>query len=144
MSGFLFAPVFLPYQQPLDNGADGDVLTIVGGSRAWAPGGGGGSTGYLGTYITVAPAAGSYTNYNPAGFGPGVGRLDIDTSAGNVELVSLIAGTDGQLLNVSNTGPNTLLLDTPGFRLPGQMAIVENDAQLLCYYAGSINKWCMG
>ena len=144
MSGFLFAPVFLPYQQPLENGADGDVLTIVGGQRAWAPASGGGvKQGYLGTYLSAAPAAGSYTLYDPAGFGPGVGRLDIDTSGGNVTLVSLTPGSDGQLLNVSNIGANELILDVPGFRLPGQMYIPKFDAQLLCYYAGSVNQWVM-
>lgn len=144
MGSFLVPPQFQPTEPPLFNGADDDVLTIVGGVRTWAPGGGGGgTTGYLGTYIHDAPAAGSHTAYAPAGFGPGVGRYDVDTSAGDVEFVSLTPGTDGQLLNITNIGANNLILDTPGFRLPAQMFIVENDAQLLCFYGGTINKWCM-
>jgi hypothetical protein len=145
VSGFLFAPVFLPYQQPLENGAEGDVLSIVGGQRAWAPGGGGG--GGVGTYATSEPAAGIHNNF---AIGAGVGRYDIDTTLGNVELTGIVAGTDGQLLIVTNIGANILQLDSLNagslsanrMRLPGNMVLVQNNAQLLCYYGDSVNKWC--
>ena len=144
MSGFLFAPVFLPYQQPLENGADGDVLTIVGGQRAWAPASGGGvKQGYLGTYLEDAPTAGAHVNYNPTGFGPGVGRLDIDTTAGNVEIVSLFPGADAQLLNITNIGANLLQLDSPGFRFPRFFTVPQFDNVLVCFYGGTINLWCL-
>src|SRR5579863_7478308 len=116
---------------------------MVGGVPKFAAGGGGGTTGYLGTYITDAPTPGVHTGYTPTGFGAGVGRYDVDSTAGNIEFASFTAGTDGQLLNVCNIGVNVVLLDTPGFRLPGQMAIPQFDSILLCYYGGSINQWCL-
>lgn len=144
MSGFITAPVFLPPAPPLSNGINGQVLTIVGGARAWAtPGGGTVKQGYLGTYLSDAPSAGAHTNYNPAGFGAGVGRLDIDTAAGNVEIVSLIGTSDGQLLNITNIGPNLLQLDSPGFRFPGSFTVPKFDAVLVCFYGGTINLWCL-
>lgn len=143
MSGFFLAPQFEPVAPPLFNGADGDVLTIVSGTRAWAPGGGGVKQGYLGAYLLASPAAGAYTAYDPAGFGPTIGRLDINTGAGVVTINSLIAGADGQMLNVTNTGGNNLIFPSGGTRLPGTMYIPENDSLLLCYYAGSINLWCL-
>lgn len=144
MSGFFAAPQFEPVQPPLFDGAVGDVLTITSGGRAWAPASGGGvKQGYLGSYLSAAPAGGTYTNYNPAGFGPAVGRLDIDTTAGNVTIASLVAGTDGQLLNIRNIGANTLTLASPGFQFPGSFTVPQYDAVLVCYYGGSINKWCL-
>lgn len=151
MSGFFLAPQFEPVAPPLFNGAEGDVLAIVGGQRAWSSGGTA-KQGYLGSYISVTPSAGIHANFAPAGFSPTVGRLDIDTSAGNVELTGLVAEADGQLLNVSNIGPNALILDPLNagsvaanqFRLPGQMYISpQYDSILLCYYAGAINKWVL-
>lgn len=152
MSGFFLAPQFEPVAPPLFNGAEGDVLTIVGGQRAWGPGGGGVKQGYLGSYIASAPATGVYNNYTPAGFSATVGRLDIDTTSGNVELTGLVAGADGQLLNVSNIGANALILDPLNggsiaanqFRLPGQMYISpQYDSIFLCYYGGAVNKWVL-
>lgn len=144
MSGFLFAPVFLPYQQPLDNGADGDVLTIVGGSRAWAPASGGSvKQGYLGSYIEEALGAGTYTDHAPAGFDPGVGRYDVVTT-GTVILAGLVTTSDGQMLNIRNFGTGVLELASPGFQFPGTIVLpTQYDAQLVCYYGGSINAWCM-
>lgn len=153
MSGFIRAPQFLPGEPPLQNGTNGQVLTIVAGKRAWAAGGGGGgTTGYLGTYVTTAPTAGVHNDFAIAGFGAGVGRADIDTTAGDVELTGLAAGTDGQLLNVRNIGANNLILDPLNagsaganqFQLPGQLYVApQYEAILLCYYGGAINKWCM-
>lgn len=151
MASFLRAPQFLPVEPPLENGDVGDVLTISSGhTRVWAPGGGGGGGG-VGTYLEDAPTAGVHNNYAPAGFGATVGRLDIDTTAGDVELTGLLAGNDAQLLIVTNIGANNLILDPLNagslaanqFRLVGQMYAAQYDAILLCYYAGSVNKWCM-
>jgi hypothetical protein len=138
------------------NAIAGTGITITGNlaspfATISATGGGGGTQGYLGTFITNAPASGVINNFAPAGFGAGVGRLDVDTTAGNVELTGLTAGTDGQLLNVRNTGANNLILDSLNggsaaanqFELPGQMYIPQYDSILLCYYGGAINKWVM-
>lgn len=152
MGGFLVAPVFEPIEPPLWNGAPGTVLTITsGGRRAWLPGGGGGGGG-VGTYLLVSPAAGVYNDFDPTGFGTGVGRLDIDTTPGDVELTGLLAGTDAGLLIITNIGANNLILDPLNaasaaanrFRLPGQIYVSpQYEAMLLCYYGGTVNKWCM-
>lgn len=152
MGGFVNAPQFLPVEQPLRNSpTPGYVLTIqANGTRGWSPGGGGGGGG-IGSYLEDAPTAGVHNNYNPTGFGSTVGRLDIDTTAGDVELTGLQAGTDGQLLIATNIGANNLILDPLNagssagnqFRLVGQMYAAQYDAILLCYYGGTVNKWCM-
>lgn len=149
MGGFLVAPVFLPIQPPLPNGTAGQVLTIsASGRRVWAAGGGGGSG--IGSYLAPTTTTGVYNDYNPTGFGSTVGRLDLDTTSGNIELTGIAAGSDAQLLIVTNIGVNMVLLDSLNagsgaanrMRLIGQIALPQYASQLLCYYAGSINKWC--
>ncbi|MGH9780198.1 MAG: hypothetical protein ACRD33_00130 [Candidatus Acidiferrales bacterium] len=116
-------------------------------SIATGSGGGGGVT--FGTYLEYAAAAGETDNTDPAGFGPGVGRLDVDTTAGAATFTGLIAGADGQGLIISNIGANLLTLDALSgsslaanqFRAPGNIALIENQSQLFVYYAGSVNKW---
>lgn len=152
MSGFFTAPQFQPIEPPLFNGPEGDVLTIVSGTRQWAPGAPA-PTPAIGTLIDASPGTGVFNDFDPAGFGPSVGRLDIDTSSGDVELTGLIAAADAQLLIVSNigSGGHNLILDPLDassaagnqFRIPGQMFINDLDGFLLCYYAGTVNKWCM-
>ena len=148
MSGFFRAPQFLPIEPPLQNGSVGQVLTIsAAGKRVWAAGGGGGSG--IGTYYSSAPAAGVY---NDVALAAGVGRWDIDTTAGNVEItgIALSGVADADLLIVSNIGPNLVLLDSLDsgssaanrMRLIGQIALPQYAPQLLCYYGGSVNKWC--
>jgi hypothetical protein len=143
MGGFFAPPQFTPIEPPLPNGPDGDVLTIVGGSRAWAPASGGGSSGTLGAYITDTPAAGAHVGYAPAGFTDETGRLDIDTSNGDIEIVTLTQGTDGQLLNIGNTGNNALQLDNSGFRVPGSnLNISPGSSELFCWY-DTVNLWVL-
>lgn len=149
MSGFLSSPTWNPPKPPISLGTTGQVLTMVGGSPAFANASGGG--GSLGSYLAAAPATGTYNNYNPAGFGTSVGRLDISTTSGNVTLTGLAAGTDGQLLNLRNTGANNLILRqlNAGSSGANQFAIPADNYTLtqygsifLCYYGGSVNQWC--
>lgn len=150
MISFLNPPTFNPPVYAIPLGTTGQVLTMVGGRPQFSGAGGGG--GGVGTFLANAPTAGVKNNFNPPGFGVGVGRLDIDTTAGDVELTGLASGADAQLLIVTNTGANNLILDPQSalsvaanrFRLPGQMFINQFDAFLLCYYAGGVNRWCMG
>lgn len=137
---------------PIDGAAQYNITVSYGGVIVYSDGNGHyftiprfptASSGPTSGYLSTAPAAGSYTNFNPSGFGPTIGRLDVDTTAGDVTLVSIIGTTDGQVLTVANSGPNNLILTT-GFRLPSQPFVIPtNDAQQLTYYAGSINEWCM-
>lgn len=82
---------------------------IGGGSSS----GGGPITG--GALATTAPAAGVSVNLLPAVDWPGTGagtygRLDVDTTAGDVTINSLVAGAVGQQVLVRNTGINNLTL----------------------------------
>lgn len=148
MGSFLTAPVFLPIQAPLPNGTAGQVLTIgANNQRVWAAGGGGGSA--IGTYFASSATTGVFNNFAIAA---GVGRLDLDTTTGDIELTGITAGTDGQLLIVRNkAGTNNVILDSENagstaanrMQLPGQMFLPLFDSFLLCYYAGTVNRWCM-
>jgi hypothetical protein len=153
VGGFLNPPTWNPPFAPINRLLTlGWVLTLTANGPQFQPASGGGGGG-VGTLLApVTPPSGIFNNYNPAGFGIGVGRLDIDTTLGNIELTGLAAGADAQLLIVTNTGPNVLLLDPLNgasiaanqFRILGQMALVQNDAMLLCYSGGSVAKWTMG
>lgn len=102
-----------------------------------------------GTYLSAAPASGSTNDYNPAGFGATVNRLDLDTTAGNATLTGLIAGTDNQIVLVSNTGANNLTLDATSsassaanrFRASDLMVIPPNGSMYVIYYGGTVNRW---
>lgn len=147
MSGFLTPAQFSPIEPVLPNGTAGQVLTIVSGRRAWAAGGGG-SGGSLGPLQTFIAAAGANNNVAATA---GVGRLDVSTAAGAANITGIAAGTDGQLLNVRNTGANLLTLNSDNagslsanqIQLPADLSLPQYDALLLCYYGGSINKWCL-
>lgn len=147
MSGIFYAPQFQPVEPPLFNGDEGDVLSIVGGTRQWAPATAPGTPGgYLGGFIADAShaAGGTVAGYQPTGFSATTGRVDILTNNGaTLTLSSLGAGTDGQLVNYTNTGPGLIIFSAAGTRLPGDMYVPQNDSLLLCYYAGAINNWCL-
>lgn len=67
-----------------------------------------------GVVITYAPPAGIINNVNPGGAWPlpSVGRIDVDTTAGNSEWTGLLAtATDGQGVLIRNIGANLLQLD---------------------------------
>jgi hypothetical protein len=150
MGGFVPAPTFDPPQPPIAVGSFGETLQVLASGRVGFGAGGGGGGG-IGSYLKVAPAAGSYNNYNPAGFGSGVGRLDVDTSAGIVTLTGIQAQSDGQLLNVRCVGANVLNLTAfSGLSLAGNQIALPASAQLpqwgailLIYYAGNVNNWVM-
>lgn len=113
---------------------------------------GGTSGGFLPGYLLVAPTAGVHNNFNPGAPWPtGIGRLDIDTSAGNIELTGLVAGTPGQMVLIRNVGANNLQLDNNGassagnvFASNGNLIVLPNGRTLAVWYGGTVNKWSVG
>lgn len=57
---------------------------------------------------TNTPAAGTFNN---VAVGSNIGFLDVNTAAGDVIFTGMTAGRDGQIVVVSNTGPNLLTLN---------------------------------
>lgn len=148
MALFLSAPQFAPPQPPVSLGAQGTVLTVVGkGLKFKSPSGQPIAVGY----VKNAPTAGRHDNFAPTGLTSSVNRLDVDTTAGNIELTGIIASVDGGFLIVRNVGANLLLLDSESafsnaanrIQLPAQMALPQFNSILLCYYGASttINRW---
>jgi hypothetical protein len=91
------------------------------------------------------PAAGTTNNL---AVGRNVGFLDIDTTAGNVTLTGITAGSDGQILVVTNVGANLLTLaalntgssSANRFRMPSDLSFVLNDGMSL-RYSSQVGKW---
>lgn len=141
-------PAFKPAVPPIPLGAPGTVLTSNGLTAAtpptFQPAAGG-----AGAYITYVAAAGASNNVNPAGFGAGVGRVDVDTSAGPASFTGWIAGTDGQQVLVGITGANPLDINALNagslaanqFRENADTTYLQNQTFLMVYYAGAVNKW---
>lgn len=93
--------------------------------------------------LQLAVAAGTYNNYNPAGFSGSVGFLDV-TPTGAVILTGINAGSDGQYLVVTNlSGSQTLTLNSLDagslaqnrLRLPGNLTLAANNSICLRYSA---------
>lgn len=82
----------------------GNVLTDNGPSSAptfQAPGVSGGTN--AGPSATAVLAAGANNNFNPGGGWPtGIGRLILNSSAGIANITGLVAGTDGQQIEIVN------------------------------------------
>lgn len=116
-------------------------------------GGGGGTT--PGTYIFVAPTAGSKNNYDPSGgsgFPVGYDRVDIDTSAGDVTVTGFLSTgvVDGQEVLVANIGANILKLTDQDagstaanrFRGAGGDTAIDGPGIIrLKYYKQGVNRW---
>lgn len=111
----------------------------------------------LGTILNYAPAAGALNNVNPGGAFPldgsgnAVGRLNVDTTAGNTEWTGLVAGTDGIPVLITNLGPNNLQLDNANagstaanrFAASGNLVIVPG-GRTLAVYDGGRSVWSVG
>jgi hypothetical protein len=95
---------------------------------------------------TIAPAAGVLNNLALPGASDFA--LDIDTTAGNIDLTGIVAQRNGQKLFVSNTGANLLqfLALNAGsavanrFRAATDLAVVQNQTLTLEWFSG-LNKW---
>ena len=96
-------------------------------------------------YATTAPSAGAHNDV--ALPGPSDYVLDVDTTAGAQSISGFAAQRDGQRVVVSNTGANLLTLSAltgssgPNqFRLPTDLALVQNQSATLQYSTGAA-KW---
>lgn len=93
-----------------------------------------------------APAAGTINNLVLPGASDFA--LDIDTTAGNVDITGFVAQRNGQVLYISNTGANLLqfLVNNVGsaaanrLRGPTDLAVVQNQTQTIKWFSG-INRW---
>jgi hypothetical protein len=140
MSGFFLPPTFEPSVPPIRLGTPGQVLTMVNGRPAFAAGGGGGT---LGTYLAFASPAGSSNNVNPAGFGAGVGLIDVTLAGGDATWTGLLAGANRQMLVIANADALanlTLAALNAGsaaanrFRASGDIVLPPLSAHLFVYY----------
>ncbi len=119
-----------------------------------ASGGGGtpgaGVTG-VGGYSSYVSPAGAQNNVNPgSGFPLLLGRIDVDTSAGDANWTGLLAGVDGQIVLIRNAaGANNLTLNSQNasstaanrFAGSGDFVLPAGGAIWVIYYAGSVNRW---
>lgn len=143
MSGFLSPPTFNPPQAPIAIGANGQVLTVVGGKPQFAAAASGGTAG---AFINFAPPAG-IIDPTIVGFTSNTGRIKV-TLAGDTTFEGLPAGTDGQQLYITVVAGNfTLTLA----HLNGATAQAEirasadrpyalNDTAYL-FYDGGLGQW---
>ena len=131
-------------------GASGQVLTSNGAGAA--PSFKNATAGGIGSYLSYALASGTTNDLDPGGGWPtGIGRLDLDTSAGAATITGLVAGSDAQIVIISNIGANTLTLAALNagssaanrFRYVADIALAQYDAVLAVYYGGTVNKWVL-
>lgn len=98
-------------------------------------------------YMSANVAAGTIDNFNPAGFNPSIGFLDINPNAGNSSIGSLPTGVNGQTVTVTNIngGSNTLTLlsldgsaTQPPFRCPSAgLTLLANQSTTVRYSTGA-------
>jgi hypothetical protein len=100
-----------------------------------------------GSLITYDSPAGVTNNVNPTGWlttPNSVGRINVDTAAGNAEWTGLDAAgiTDGTGVLITNTGGNNLQLDTQNagssaanqFYASGNIILVPGQGTIAVYY----------
>jgi hypothetical protein len=121
-------------------GNETDPDTGGAGWADWAPGGV--------DYMSATVPAGTTDNYNPSGFSPSTGFLDVNTAAGNASIGSLPLGLNGQTVTLTCTGPNTLTLlpsdgsaTQPTFRtITGGITLLPNQACNV-KMSTTLNQW---
>lgn len=142
---------FKPAVAPIALGAAGTVLTSNGASAAtpptFQPAGSGGSPN-AGAAIAATLAAGATNNLNPgAGWPASFGRLLLNSSAGAANITGLVAGTDGQTIEICNnlTGATNVTLNSQNagstaanqFVYVGDFALPSGASIRATYYASS-------
>lgn len=150
MSGFLTAPTFTPSVPPIALAPNGQVLTMVNGLPAFAAAGGGGT---LANRVAYASPAGANNNVAPPVVAPATWlttqRLVVTLAAGNANWTGLLAGSDGQLMLLTNADAlNTLTLNARNagslaanqFLYQFDVALGPGVSKLLCY-DGPLAKW---
>lgn len=143
-------PTFKGGYANLGLGSAGQVLTSNGTDVAPSFQTAGGGT--LPAAITYASPAGASNDVNPGGTWPtGYGRLGVTLAAGNANWTGLVAGSDGQTIQLVNLdAANTLTLNSKNvgsaaanqFSYTGGGIILGAGASCwLVYWAGSVNLW---
>lgn len=149
MSGFLTPPTFTPSVPPIALGTAGQVLTMVNGVPAFAAGGGGGTL--LGR-VSYATPAGSQNNVAPGGGFPTNKSRLVVTLAGNATWTGLVAGTDGQLVYLTNadaadsltlTSQDAGSLAANQFLYAGGGIVLPPGASKLLLYDATLALWCI-
>lgn len=111
--------------------------------------------GTVSGYLLYASATGTLNDVNPGGAWPtGIARLDVTLASGAATWTGLVAGSDGQLVEIFNadsTNSLTLNANPAGssagssaanrFQWVGNMVISPGATAILIYTAGSINRW---
>jgi len=119
--------------------------------------GSGGSPGTgvtsVGGFSAFVSPAGAQNNVNPgSGFPAAIGRIDVDTSAGDTNWTGMLAGVDGQIVIIRNaTGANNLTLNSESagstaanrFTAAADFTLPAGGAIWAIYYAGSVNRWVL-
>lgn len=104
----------------------------------WWPGGA--------DYMAANVPAGTTDNFNPTGFNPSIGFLDLNPNAGNGSIGSLPAGINGQTVTITNVnGSNTVELlsndssaTQPKFRCPSPgLSLIGNQSATVRYSTGA-------
>jgi hypothetical protein len=113
------------------------------------------SGGFLPGYQPYASPTGTSNDVNPGGGWPtSISRLDVTLASGNAEWTGLLAGTDGQMVEIFNAdATNTLTLDAnPAgsvagsaaanrFQFVGNLALPPGASAIAVYSAGTVNRW---
>ena len=107
-----------------------------------------------GSVLNYAPAAGTLNNVNPGGTWPSalIGRLDVDTTAGDVIFTGLVAISDAVGILITNIGANLLTLahlnggSLAANRFNGSTDLIlpSNARTMAVYFGGAINLWYIG
>jgi hypothetical protein len=138
VGGFFTPPAFTPPVPPIALGTTGQVLTMVGGRPQFTSPG-----GTLGSYLAYVSATGTLNDVTPAGFGGGIGLLDVTLPSGPATWTGLAAGVNHQELIIANADTVSALTlaalngaSQPGnqFRNSGDLFIPPLAAVLLVYY----------
>jgi len=98
--------------------------------------------------ITAVLASGANNDLNPTGFGPGTGRIDLDSTAGVANITGLRPGYDGQRVTLRLVTANAVTCNnlnggsaaTAQFSGTGDSVLAQRLAVDIVYYAG-IGKW---
>jgi hypothetical protein len=150
-------PAFKPAVAPVALGAAGTVLTSNGTGASTPPtfqaATGGGGT--LPVRLAVVAAAGVINDYNPGAPWPVVCRLLVTPGAGGSALTGLLAGSDGQLVYLTNNaalGGDDLTLDNLNagsaaanrFSISGDPFILPAQGSVSLVYDGTDALWRVG
>lgn len=107
----------------------------------------------LGALVSDAPGVANVNDYAPAGFGNLSGGLDITPNVGDTTLTGLIAGAEGQTVEIRNvSATDNLILSNQNaassasnrFRASLDLILAPGQRTIAVYRAGAVNRWSIG